>query len=122
MYESEDYFGTGADFTFVVTDCPEGESCENNVAVSIINDVNENDVPLLWIFPQFFLITIAEVMISITGLEFAYTQAPIFMKSVLASFWLLTVSVGNIVVIIVAEGKLMPTQKGEYYAKRFMKI
>ena len=53
-------------------------------------------------------------MISITGLEFAYTQAPISLKSVLTSFWLLTVSVGNIVVIIIAEGRIMPTQVAEY--------
>jgi len=53
-------------------------------------------------------------MISITGLEFAYTQAPPTLKSVLTSYWLLTVSVGNIVVIIVAEGKLMSSQVAEY--------
>ena len=32
----------------------------------------------------------------------------------LTSFWLLTVSVGNIVVIIVAEGKIMSSQVAEY--------
>merc|ERR1711970_728583 len=79
-----------------------------------IQDINSNDVNLLWIIPQFFIITVAEVMISITGLEFAYTQAPVTLKSVLTSFWLLTVSVGNIVVIIVAEGKIMSSQVAEY--------
>ena len=35
-------------------------------------------------------------MASITGLEFAYTQAPKRMKSTVMGFWLLTVSLGNV--------------------------
>ncbi len=38
----------------------------------------------------------AEVMVSITGLEFAYTQAPRAMKSTIMSLWLLTVTAGNL--------------------------
>lgn len=48
-----------------------------------------------WQMPQYFLITAAEIMVSITGLEFAYTQAPRAMKSTIMSLWLLTVAVGN---------------------------
>jgi POT family proton-dependent oligopeptide transporter len=43
------------------------------------------------------IVTAAEVMISITGLEFAYTQAPRYMKSFVLSLFLLTVSLGNFV-------------------------
>ena len=53
-------------------------------------------------------------MINVTGLEFAYTQAPKSLKSVLTSFWLLTASIGNMITIIVAESKFLPTQVGEY--------
>tara|TARA_Y100000588_G_scaffold115391_1_gene126469 strand:- start:2552 stop:4012 length:1461 start_codon:yes stop_codon:yes gene_type:complete len=42
------------------------------------------------------LLTSSEVMVSITGLEFAYTQAPRQMKSFILSLFLLTVSLGNI--------------------------
>ena len=41
------------------------------------------------------LLTAAEVMVSITGLEFAYTQAPRQMKSFILAMYLLTVSLGN---------------------------
>ena len=34
--------------------------------------------------------TAAEVLFSVTGLEFAYSQAPISMKSVVQAFWCLT--------------------------------
>ena len=40
-------------------------------------------------------------MFSVTGLQFAYTQAPESMKSVIQGFWLFTVSIGDIIVTIV---------------------
>jgi POT family proton-dependent oligopeptide transporter len=51
---------------------------------------------VLWQLVPYCLITISEVMVSIRGLEFAYTQAPRAMKSTLMSFWLLTVSFGDL--------------------------
>jgi len=49
-----------------------------------------------WQFIPYLVITMSEVMVSISGLEFAYTQAPRAMKSTIMSFWLLTVFVGNL--------------------------
>ncbi|MCC6278488.1 MAG: POT family MFS transporter [Oligoflexia bacterium] len=53
-------------------------------------------ISVAWQFIQYLLLTMAEVMISITGLEFAYTQAPRSMKSTIMSFWFLTIFLGNI--------------------------
>jgi POT family proton-dependent oligopeptide transporter len=41
------------------------------------------------------ILTASEVMVSITCLEFAYTQAPKAMKSLVMALFLLTVSLGN---------------------------
>ena len=46
-----------------------------------------------------------EVLTSPTGNEFAYSQSPSSMKAVSASMWLLTVSAGNFILMIVAETK-----------------
>lgn len=54
-------------------------------------------------------------MFSVTGLEFSFTQAPLSMKSVLQAFWLLTVTFGNIFVVIIAELKAFETQSGEFF-------
>ena len=54
-------------------------------------------ISVLWQFIPFLVITMAEVMISITGLQFAYTQAPRSMKSTIMSMWLLTVFFGNMI-------------------------
>jgi POT family proton-dependent oligopeptide transporter len=60
-------------------------------------------ISVLWQVIPFLIITIAEVMISITGLEFAYTQAPRSMKSTIMSMWLLTVFFGNLITAWIAK-------------------
>jgi len=47
--------------------------------------------------PQYVLLSTAELLVSTTGLEFAFTQAPSTMKSTVASLYLLTVAIGDIV-------------------------
>jgi POT family proton-dependent oligopeptide transporter len=42
-----------------------------------------------------------EVLVSTTGLEFAFTQAAPEMKSTIMSFWLITVALGNALVSII---------------------
>ncbi|CAJ1079139.1 solute carrier family 15 member 2 [Xyrichtys novacula] len=69
-----------------------------------MEDVKANNVHIAWQIPQYVLMTMGEVMFSITGLEFSYSQAPANMKSVLQAGWLLTVAFGNVIVLIVAEG------------------
>ena len=49
-----------------------------------------------WQLLAYVIITAAEVMVSITGLEFSYRQAPPQMKSFVMSLFLLTVALGNV--------------------------
>lgn len=53
---------------------------------------------IAWQILAFVLLTIAEVMVSIVALEYAYTQAPKTMKSLLMCFYLGAVAVGNLFV------------------------
>lgn len=48
-----------------------------------------------WQVLAYVVITAGEVMVSITSLEYSYTQAPNRMKSLVMSCYLLTVSLGN---------------------------
>ena len=51
--------------------------------------------PIAWQLLAFVVMTAAEVMVSITCLEFSYTQAPLKLKSLIMGLFLLSVSVGN---------------------------
>ena len=50
---------------------------------------------IIWHFWAYVIITAAEILISITALEFSYTQAPNSMKSIIMGFFLLSVTLGN---------------------------
>lgn len=72
---------------------------------------------VMWQFFPYLVMTMAEVMISITGLEFAYTQAPRSMKSSVMSIWLLTVFFGNMLTAYVSKlENLIPVASTGYFA------
>jgi proton-dependent oligopeptide transporter, POT family len=52
--------------------------------------------PIIWQLLAYILLTSAEVMVSITCLEFSYTQAPKTMKSFVMAFYFLSVAIGNL--------------------------
>jgi dipeptide/tripeptide permease len=54
-----------------------------------------------WQILAFLVLTAAEVLVSVTCLEFSYTQAPKKMKSFVMSLYLLSVSAGNVLTALV---------------------
>ncbi len=65
----------------------------------------EGAVHVGWQLIPYLIITVAEVMVSVTGLEFAYSQAPRRMKSVIMGFWLFNVTLGNLLVVFLSTFK-----------------
>jgi POT family proton-dependent oligopeptide transporter len=61
-------------------------------------------ISILWQVLPYALLTFGEVLVSATGLELAYSQAPLAMKGVIMSFWNLTTTVGNLWVLLVDAG------------------
>ncbi len=53
-------------------------------------------VNISWQLGGYVLITAAEILVSITALEFSYTQAPKKMKSLVMGAFLMSVSIGNL--------------------------
>ena len=58
-------------------------------------------ISVLWQTVPYIILTLAEVLVSTTGLEFAFTQAAPSMKSTIMGFWNLTVALGNLLVIAI---------------------
>ncbi|UTH76184.1 oligopeptide:H+ symporter [Chromobacterium sp. IIBBL 290-4] len=59
---------------------------------------------IAWQILPYALLTMGEVLVSATGLEFAYSQAPLSMKGTLMSFWGLSTTVGNLWVLLINAG------------------
>jgi hypothetical protein len=57
-----------------------------------------NRVTVWWQVFAYLIITVAEVLISVTGLELAYTAAPKSMTGFVTACWLVTVGMGNLVI------------------------
>ena len=54
-----------------------------------------------WQLLAYIILTTAEVLVSITGLEFSYTQAPQRMKSAVLALFLCSTSAGNLLTVLV---------------------
>ena len=68
-------------------------------ALQILLDAG-HDLSITWQVLPYAVLTLGEVLVSATGLEFAYSQAPAKMKGTLMSLWNLSVTVGNLWVLL----------------------
>jgi POT family proton-dependent oligopeptide transporter len=68
------------------------------IAVGVMQVVLDGGSPfaITWQILPYALLTFGEVLVSATGLEFAYSQAPPAMKGVIMAFWSLSVTIGNL--------------------------
>jgi POT family proton-dependent oligopeptide transporter len=75
----------------------------------------ESKVSVLWEIAAYVVITVAEICISVVGLELAFTAAPKNMKSFVTACWLVTVFIGNLLNLLIARlyGMMNP---GAYFA------
>lgn len=81
---------------------------------------------LWWQILAYFVLSIAEILVSITGLEYAYTQSPKYMKSTMTAIFYLTVSIGNFFVYLIngsiASGGFFAQYSGASYFWLFVKM
>jgi len=71
-----------------------------------------NAISIAWQILPYALLTLGEVLVSATGLEFAYSQAPPSMKGSIMSFWMLAVTFGNLWVLLANAGVRNDTVTG----------
>jgi proton-dependent oligopeptide transporter, POT family len=73
------------------------------VVIAIIQGwIDNGQTPNIgWQILAYFVLTAGEVLVYGTGLEYAYTQAPPSMKSTIMACYLLTVTLGNVLVSII---------------------
>ncbi|XP_063698239.1 peptide transporter family 1-like [Culicoides brevitarsis] len=90
------------------------ETNGNEFETELVTVSEPNSISILWIIPQYFVMTLGEVMFSVTGISFSFDEAPQSMKSVLNGCWQLTSAFGNIIIVIIAELPLFGEQVWEF--------
>jgi len=101
---------TCARYTVILFENP----INNQLDYVSLTDIYQNGVHLGWQLIQILVVSLGEIMFSISGISFAYSQAPASMKSVMQSLWYMTIAIGNLIVIIVAESRFIKSQVYEY--------
>jgi dipeptide/tripeptide permease len=66
------------------------------IVEAVISSSDEHSVSVFLQLPQIFVLSVSEILVSITGLEFAYANAPESMKSTVMALFLLTTAVGDL--------------------------
>ena len=75
---------------------------------------------ILWQVLPYLILTTAEVLVSTTGLEFAFREAAPSMKSTIMAFWNLSVALGNLVVMAITKVLATASGHGSVTPGRFM--
>jgi dipeptide/tripeptide permease len=76
--------------------------------------IEEDFIHIFWLTPQYFAITVGEILLYVQSLNFAYNEAPASMKSVMLSFVYLTMAGGNLFMVFISGSKLFESQVYEF--------
>jgi len=108
--------GTFGSFS-VILKRPQGSMNATELEGQFFVDIPAVSVHRTLQVPQYVVLTASEVMLSVTGLEFAYSQSPQSMKSVLQAIWTMTMGFGDLIVMIISlAGELDTTMAMFLYA------
>merc|ERR1719219_488795 len=86
-----------------------GNTSPLNSSLLVHKITEENYYHIALMVPQWAVMTAGEVMFSLTGLQFAFSQAPESMRAVLQAAYTVTTGIGNIIdvtVMLALEGVL----------------
>lgn len=76
--------------------------------------VDKQELHMVWQIPQHMVLALGEVLVYVQILQFAYTQAPKEMKSVLQAFFSMIIGGGNLIVAFIASTRLFESMAYEY--------
>lgn len=83
-------------------------------AAVIERKLEEGCLHMVWLLPQYIIMAAAETILWVATLNFAYTQAPERMKSVMTASLYLTVAGGSLIVVVISGVNLVHSQFWEY--------
>lgn len=69
---------------------------------------------MAWLLPQYTLMALGEILVTLPLMNFSYTVAPSSMKTTIQAFSNLSIGVGNLIVVIVVGSQLFRSQIFEF--------
>ncbi|XP_070489873.1 peptide transporter family 1-like [Chironomus tepperi] len=84
------------------------------IAALVQFQVDQKQLHMVWQVPQHMVLALGEVLVYVQILQFAYTQAPKEMKSVLQAFFSMIIGGGNLIVALIASTRLFESMAYEY--------
>lgn len=84
------------------------------ISAFVETQIETRYIHMLWLLPQYLFITLGEILLHVSLIEFCHIQAPESMKTVLQGFRMLTQAGGNIIVAVVAGARLVESQVYEF--------
>lgn len=83
-------------------------------AIFVEIKIQEDFISMLWLAPQWLIVSMSENFFYVSLLNFAYTEGPENMKSVMTACVFTTVAIGNIIVTFISGAKLFASQVNEF--------
>ncbi|XP_070506336.1 peptide transporter family 1-like [Chironomus tepperi] len=84
--------------------------------------INEDYISILWLFPQYLIVAVSEVLLWVANVAFAYTQAPSNMKSVMTSSVYMSVAGGSLIVFAISGLRLFDSLVNEFIFYSFLMV
>lgn len=72
------------------------------------------NISILWMFPQYLIVCMGEILVYTANLNFSYTEAPASMKSVILGCSYFSVAGGSLIVILISGIALFTSQVYEF--------
>lgn len=75
---------------------------------------NDKHLHMAWLLPEYTLMAMGEILITVQLTNYTYTVAPSSMKTMVQAFSNLSMGLGNLIVVIVVGSKLLESQIYEF--------
>jgi dipeptide/tripeptide permease len=84
------------------------------VAAFLEIEISKNYITIVWLFPQYFLVAMAETLLWVATMTFVYSESSQNMKSTLTAFLYLTIASGSLIVFFISSLRLFNSQVMEF--------
>ena len=84
------------------------------IAIYVETVIQENRISVLWLVPQWIILALSENILYVALMNFAYSEGPTSMKSVLTGCVYTTMAIWNLLVTLISGAKMFSSQVYEF--------